>query len=264
MKIAVTTIYKPPPAVAETAARFAAGLGAPLVPREKCSLAVIREQTGAENLLVVTKSGPLVYTAGGEYFFHLSMAQMRINNIINGKHDHMITAMGLRAGMSVLDCTLGLATDAVVASFAAGETGRITGLEASPVIAAVTGYGLANFVSDRDYITAALRRITAQNADYNNYLPTLPDKSFDIVFFDPMFRSPVRSSSNLKPIRRLADQRPLDGAAVREAKRVARRRVVLKEASGSGEFARLGFAAVVGGRYSSIHYGVIEVEGADG
>ncbi len=258
MNLIVTTIHKPTPAAEEYARALASRLGAPLVARERRSLAALRAAYGADTVLVAAKDGPVVHTPDGAYFFHLSMAELRINNLKDGKPDHMIAAMGLAPGMSVLDCTLGLATDAIVASFAAGEEGRVVGLESSPLIAAVTGYGLAAFASGRPDVDAALRRVAVVNADYNGHLATLPAASFDIVFFDPMFRTPVMASSSLQPLRQLADPRPVGPAAIAAARLVARRRVVMKEARGSGEFARLGFATIVGGKYSSVHYGVME------
>lgn len=59
------------------------------------------------------------------------MAELRIKNIIDGNPDHMTTVMGLTKGMSALDCTLGLGTDAIVASYIAGESGLIQALEGS-------------------------------------------------------------------------------------------------------------------------------------
>jgi 16S rRNA G966 N2-methylase RsmD len=98
------------------------------------------------------------------------------------------------------------------------------------------------------------------NRDYYSYLKTLGAKSFDVVYFDPMFRQPIDSSSNLKPIRYLADNRPLTLEALSYARIVARERVVIKETHGSGEFKRLGIDTIVGGKYSSISYGVIDTK----
>lgn len=260
MDLIVTTIHKPSPAITAFAAELAELLQAPLVARENHSLPGLRAAYHTDTILVAAKNGPVAHTAGGEYFFHLSMAELRIKNLINGKHDHMVTAMGLEAGATVLDCTLGLGSDAIVASFIAGDSGKIVGLEASPVIAVITGLGLKQQVHEDAEITAALRRITVENSDYNDYLAGLPAKSFDIVYFDPMFRAPVYSSSNLKPLRQLADMRPLSADAVAQACRVAKRRVVIKEAKGSAEFERLGITALQGGKYSSVQYGFIEVE----
>ncbi|MDR3563526.1 MAG: class I SAM-dependent methyltransferase [Negativicutes bacterium] len=261
MDFVVTTAHNPSTNMLKDAALLASLLSAPLKLRAKYSLDAMRGEYGIDTLLVVTKKGPVVYTPGGEYFFHLNMAELRINNLRNGKPDHMISAMGLKPGMTVLDCTLGLATDAIVASFVAGEGGAVLGLESSPIIAAITGLGLQTFSCDDADITSALRRIQVKEADYNLFLSTVPDKSFDVVFFDPMFRVPIIDSSNLRPIRFLADDRPIDALAIKEARRIARYTVVVKEASGSHEFARLGISVTHGGKYSSVHYGAIEMGG---
>lgn len=259
MELIITTVHKPPLSVVQMAEGMAATLSIPFVPRDRHSLAAIREKYEVSELIVATADGPIAYSEAGEYFFHLSMAGLRIKNLINGKHDHMVTAMGLNAGMSVLDCTLGLATDAIVASFVTGANGMITGLESSPVIALITRYGLKNFSVDSEVdITSALRRIQVNNADYCQYLEFLPDNSFDIIYFDPMFRNPINKSSSLKPIRTLADMRPITPEAIRQACRVARQKVVVKEAAGSSEFARLGIVTTAGGKYSSIKYGIID------
>lgn len=57
-------------------------------------------------------------------------------------------------------------------------------------------------------------------------------------------------------LKELADPNPLDPDSVREAVRVARKRVVLKERLMSGEFERLGFRVV---KEASNHaFGIIE------
>ncbi len=261
MDLIVTTAGQPSACVVQTAKQMAAALNAPFVERNRQSLAAIREQYKVSNIIVAAVDGPIVHTSNGEYFFHLSMAELRIKNLLNGKHDHMVAAMGLAAGMSVLDCTLGLATDAIVASFVTGESGQVVGLESSPIIALITRLGLQNFALEPqpEYdITSALRRIKVENADYFQYLLAVPDCSFDVVYFDPMFRQPIYKSSNLHPIRNLADNRSLTPEAVEQACRIARQKVVIKEAAGSGEFSRLGITTIVGGKYSSIQYGIID------
>lgn len=257
MNLIVTTAHKPSDKMSREAAQLAEALGTILVERGNYSLNKLKDEFAAEILLVLTQKGPVAVTGGGEYFFHLSMAELRIKNLINGKHDHMMDAMALQPGMTVLDCTLGLATDAVVASYISGVSGQVTGLEASPIISTITGWGLQKFNCDNGEVTEALRRIRVLNADYNTYLPTVADNSFDIVYFDPMFRAPIKNSSNIKPIRFLADDRPLNAAAVEQARRIAEHRVVIKEANNSREFLRLGISSVYGGKYSSVQYGVI-------
>ena len=256
----VTTSQDPSAAVYQRAQSLATSLGAVLADRDGCSLAVLSHNFQVEQILVVSANKLIVHTPLGDYFFHLSMAELRIKNIAAGKDDHMATAMELNAGMSVLDCTLGLATDAIVASYIVGAGGRITGLENSRLLALIARLGLKEFCASNNEITAALRRITVIETDAAAYLTDLPPKAYDIVYFDPMFRRPVYASSNVKPMRCLADSRPVTTSAITEALRVARHRVVLKEARGSVEFSRLGFSKFIGGKHSSIQFGVMEVE----
>ena len=93
--------------------------------------------------------------------------------------------------------------------------------------------------------------------DYLDYLRQQKDNSYDVVYFDPMFRKPLTASNGISPLRSVANHAPLSEEAVAEALRVARQRVVMKEASGSEEFARLGFHQLMGGKYSKVHYGVM-------
>lgn len=81
----------------------------------------------------------------------------------------------------------------------------------------------------------------------------------DIVYFDPMFREPITDSASINPLRHYANGEPLDEESVREAVRVARKTVVLKEARYSGEFERLGFSLPERGK-SKITYGVISID----
>lgn len=261
MDVIVTTVSGSSARSRELAEKIAETLQLPLIPREERSLEDLRKEYQISNILVATAKGPVVYTPGGEYFFHLNMAELRIKNIESGKPDHMLQAMELVNGMSVLDCTLGLASDAIVASYFAGDSGKVLGVEISPVIYLITEYGLKNFVSKNKMLNTALRRIETINADSYQYLCTLADHSFDIVYFDPMFRQPVYSSSHLKPLRYLADMRPLSHEMLVQACRVAKKRVVIKETRRSEEFERLGCVAFSGGKYSSIQYGIIEVGG---
>lgn len=259
MDAIVTTGHKVKDASVRLATETAARLGLPFIRRGSASLEELKNTYGAAFVLIAKKGGLRLDTPEGELFFHPNMAHLRVKNLRLGKPDHMVEAMGLRSGMQVLDCTLGLGADAIVASFAVGNTGRVTGLEASPLIAAVVGYGLGHFVAENYPIQEAMRNIQAIQTDYLEYLQVQPDKSVDIVYFDPMFRHPLRESVQLAPLRTSADHRPVSQEAIQEAKRVARRRVVLKENSRSMEFARLGFVNIVGGKYSHVHYGVLDV-----
>lgn len=256
----VTTAHTPSPSLEKLARYLADCLGIPCIPRGNQSLQHLQEHYDVTNILVATSSGPIVFNANGEYFFHLNMAELRIINLVNGKNDHMVDAMGLQRGLTVLDCTLGLATDAIVASCMVGESGKVIGLEISKIISTITAYGLQNFDCTNSQINSAMRRIDVMCVDYLDYLKQLPDNSFDVVYFDPMFRHPLYRSSNVQPLRLFADMRPLSHATLEEACRVATRRVVLKETRNSHEFQRLGIKNFYGGKYSRIQYGVILLE----
>lgn len=256
-KIIVTTSQRPSDECLKLAHVAAERLGGVFVQRAKMSLAKIRDEYGVP-FVVVAKSGELVLDSDdGEFFFHPSMAHVRIKNLRHGASDHLIEALGAKSGMSILDCTLGLGSDAIVESFSVGEVGRVVGLEASPVIFGVVRFGLAHYAGENDAVTSAMRRVEVVHADYMDYLASLPDDSFDAVYFDPMFRHPLTKSASMHPLRAFADMRPLSHEAIGEALRVARRRVVMKENSMSREFERLGFAEFVGGKYSKIRFGVM-------
>lgn len=257
MKAVITTERKCRPESLTLAEKLSQQLELELVDRHKESMEKLMAKHQAAAVLVAFPDKLKLFSESGEMFFHPNMAQLRVKNLRKGENDHMSEAMGLQPGMSVLDCTLGYASDAIVASFVVGEGGSVTGLESSPLIAAVTGYGLQHFPASNAPLLSAMRRIKVVNMDYLAYLRRQPSRSVDVVYFDPMFRKPLTASSGIAPIRSVADHSALNTEAVSEAIRVARYRVVMKEAGTSMEFSRLGFKQVVGGRYSSVRYGVI-------
>ena len=259
MNFIVTTIRKPDAATEILAEEISKKLGGRLVRREDLSFDALKKIHGAENILLVKKNSLSAITAEGELFFHPNTAHLRIKNLRGGEGDRLIDALKISAGSSVLDCTLGLGSDAIVESFIVGASGKVVALEVNPLIAAIVDYGMKNFSEDSPHILSAMRRVEVINADCADFLKTCADKSFDAVYFDPMFRRPVKSSSGLNPIRPLADNRPLTEEIIREACRVAKCRVVMKEHSGSAEFSRLGFKVADGGKYSSVAFGVIEL-----
>jgi hypothetical protein len=224
------------------------------------SLENLRIRHQMDHILVVTKSQLKLIMPTGTYFFHIGMAKLRIKNLQTGNSDQMINAMRLSPGDVVLDCTLGLGTDAIVASYALGASGRVTGLESSPIVTELVWRGLAAYNPEDPAVASAMRRIEVVCAEHIDYLHRLPDKSVDIVYFDPMFRRPVQESSGIAPLRLLANHTPVTSDAINEAKRVARKRVVLKEAANSREFLRLGFQSFCGGTYSSVMFGYIETK----
>lgn len=256
----VTTGAKMEGANVSLAHQVAERLKARYVERGRDSLVSLQRKFGAEAVLIVRHGQLFLHTPAGEFFFHPSMAHLRVKNLRLGKGDLFIEATGLREGMSILDCTLGLGADAIVASYVTGETGAVRGLEISPVLAEIVAFGMQQAAPVNVRLGAAMGRIEVIAADYLTFLRQQEDASVDVVYFDPMFRHPFMASVSLNPLRFLADDRPLCAAAVAEARRVARCRVVMKESSRSQEFSRLGFSSFVGGKYSRVKYGVMALE----
>jgi hypothetical protein len=187
---------------------------------------------------------------GRTYRASVGMAFLRLVRAQKGSADPLVKAAGLRPGDRVLDATLGLGGDALVAAHATGAP--VVGLEASPVLAA--------------FVTAALRRIQApgraaaalvevRSADHRIVLKEMPARSVDVVLFDPMFRSAAEAGPLFELVRQLGDPAPLTGETMREARRVARRGVLVKDAPPGVELASLGIKPLPARRSPRIVFG---------
>ncbi|MCR4425499.1 MAG: class I SAM-dependent methyltransferase [Firmicutes bacterium] len=265
MNVVVTTSIRAGAHAEELAKTVAARLGVPYQSRNRTPLPDVLSEAGLAGtggVLVVESLGMTVVTYQdntelGRLRFHPGMAPIRIQRLEEGGLDHMVEAMRLSPGDSVLDCTLGLGSDAIVASWVVGEGGAVVGVEASPVVAELVRVGLQSYNDAREDVLQAMRRIDVVHADSRVYLEALNGRAFDVVYFDPMFREPVRSSTGIKPLRRWAVSKPLDRETIMVAARAARRFVVVKDRRGGGELERLGIATSVGGKGSSVEYGVL-------
>ncbi|MBM3475183.1 MAG: hypothetical protein FJX75_18120 [Armatimonadetes bacterium] len=258
----VTSSRKADPASAREAADWAERLGTRVVLRRGRSIPLLCREEGVEAALVLSPGRPptLKPADGGTgYYYHPGMALTRIRNLRNGLGDPMIAAMELQEGDSVLDCTLGRGSDALVASFVVGPRGRVVGIESSPILAELTIHGLQTYEPAGKGLTPVFRRIEAHRGDHLEYLGARPADEFDAVYFDPLFEEPVEASSAMVPFRPLADAQLLSREAVAEARRVARRCVVIKERPDATLWERLRVDRLVAGRTSSIAYGVIDV-----
>lgn len=256
----VTTSRRGDPDLSMRARAWAERLGVRFVPRADRSLPALCAEEGVEAALTVTpvRVGLVIPGEGVEYFFHPNMARTRIRNLRDGKGDPMVTAMALQPGDRVLDCTLGRAADAIVASWVTGPEGLVVGYEADPLVAALTIEGLRSYEIEGSGVQEAMRRIDARPGDCVEVLPTLADASFDVVAFDPFFEETVAESQAMQPLRRLGVHRPIPTPTFAEARRVARRCVVIKQRRG-GPMADLpGVRAVVAGGGSSIEYVVLD------
>ncbi|AZN41989.1 class I SAM-dependent methyltransferase [Paenibacillus albus] len=251
----VTTPHKPTEEQLAYAQGIAAELGGRLVPRKQDSLTLLREKYGDNHLLVADERGLRYYEESEEpLYFHPSMAYVRVKRMRKGEHDPLMTLTGCQPGDSVVDCTAGLGSDSIVFSYAVGAAGSVTAIESEPILYTVVREGLQSYHTEHTDVNEAFRRIQMRNTNHLEYLRQLADKSVDIVYFDPMFRKPMHDSSALQPLRGLANNEALSQQSVKEAVRVARKAVVLKEHAASGEFERLGFQRQ---HINKIAYGVI-------
>ena len=206
-------------------------------------------------LIVLEKDGPRIHSEHGTFAYHPGMAEIRVQQLLRGAPDHLVRALDLHPGARVLDCTLGLASDAAVAACVAGPTGRVVGLEASLLLHFAVQHGLAHYECKTPLLTAALRRVEAVHAVAAEYLATCAPNSFDVVYFDPMFRHPVQGSKAMEALRPLSLEEPLARSTVELALKVAPR-VVIKERS-EYLLAEYGCQEYVGGKYSRIKFGII-------
>jgi 16S rRNA (guanine1516-N2)-methyltransferase len=257
VRLAVTTPLSPSPEV-EAAARAAAlRHGLPYAPRGKRPLAAALAEAAADAALVLS-AGKAVLSAGGEErrwapgMGHLRARRARAR--LGGAaadptaRDPFLEAAGIGAGDAVLDCTLGLGADALVAAVAAGPSGRVVGIEASPVLAAWVAEGLRRLGDE------AAARVEVRAGDHAELLAGLPERSFDVVVFDPMFRHARAGPAGFDVVRRLADPRPLSREALLLARRVARRWVVVKDGAPGWDLARLGLTPLPSARGAHRYY----------
>lgn len=263
MRIAVTTPLRPGPEE-ESAARAAAARHAlPYAPRGNRPLARLAAEAGVDGLLLLSARKAALVVDGVEHVWSAGMGALRAKHAARAaageklpptQRDPFTEAAELGPGDAILDCTLGLGADALVAAAVVGPRGHVTGLEAAPALAAWVAEGLAR--SDLE----AAARVEVRCGDHAALLAELPERSFDVVVFDPMFRHPRAQPAGFDLVRRLADPRPLSPEAVARARRVARRWVVVKDGAPGWDLARLGLTPLPSARGAHRYYARLPAE----
>lgn len=176
----------------------------------------------AEGTLVLNKNELIYYDAEGQkLFFHPNTAWLRV---LNGR-DPLLEALACPTGASVLDATMGMASDSLVMQYFGYQ---VTALESNPLVHLIVSDGLSRFVMEDSRFTQAMRDLVTFCQDHESYLAQVEDKSIDCVYFDPMFKVGIEESKNLDGIRLLANRQPLTEETLAQAKRVARHRIVVK------------------------------------
>jgi 16S rRNA (guanine1516-N2)-methyltransferase len=259
LHLAVTTTRRPTALERAAALEAAARHALPFAPREEASLAAVARAARADALLVLSERRAAIWLEGELTPWQPGMGELRLRRLLAGEaggrptRDGFLEAAELRPGDALLDATLGLGADAVVAAGAVGPTGRVLGIEISPALAALAAEGL------RRHGDAAVARIEVVAGDALEVLRKLPDRSFDVVAFDPMFRHGRDGTPSFDLVRRLADPRSLSPGALAQARRVARRAVVVKDGVPGWDLARLGLAPIACARWAERLYARIDV-----
>lgn len=232
--------------------------------RNEQSIAELMEKSPYKQLVVFEKQKPSFYGNESELplRFHPNMATLRLDQLTKGNTDRLLRVLKLEPGMTVLDGTLGLGSDALVEAWQIGELGKVIALEASPVIAAIVGYSLKQLAAtSEDSIGQLAGRIEVKNESFKHFLKDQKDSSIDVIYLDPMFDRPVQSSDGISALRHWAIHLPISQMVLADALRVAKQRVVIKEPKASRWWDELDWdypSILEGHRYHSTRYRVLE------
>lgn len=201
------------------------------VPRKKQSVKKLAEQYKA-HIIVAGKARFEYFPYGTEepFFFHPSSAAFRIKRVAKGEVDTFIQMADLQEGDSLLDCTLGLATDSMIAAEVVGPNGRVVGCEANENVAFIVRNGLQtyDYEAEKLQLLSNMRNIEVVAENAIDFLKKQKNNSFGVVYLDPMFEETIEESINFKPLRQAGVHDEVSDEWIREAKRVAKKRVVLK------------------------------------
>ncbi|MBB6452473.1 hypothetical protein HNQ94_000918 [Salirhabdus euzebyi] len=255
----ITTAGRSPSKLVMKAKKLSTSYGLSYKERGGVSIESLKEQY-QDDIVVVGKERLYIAPLYDEsnLFFHPNLAMIRAKRMFKGDEDPLISTAKLTEGMSFLDCTLGLASDSIITSIAVGSSGSVMGVEGNPLLYLLAKEGLSSFSSGNHLFDQAMRRIEVFHSDHLSLLQQTKSDSFDVVYFDPMFHSTIDSSSGMNSIRGQAVKSELTKEVIKEAMRVARERVVLKDHWKSDRFAQFGFTQHKR-KTSLFHYGTIEL-----
>jgi 16S rRNA G966 N2-methylase RsmD len=258
MKGAVTTSINGSEVEEEYAKELSLNLEFPFINRSKSTITSILCKHKLDFILVVEKNGLVIKSKQSELFWHPSTSIIKIKQLKNGGSHPLISALNLNPNSTVLDCTLGLGSDAVVIASQLKEGKNLTCLEVNPLIYELTNFGFKICTFFSGELNEKLKNVVLINEDSLTYLKSQKDTSVDIVYLDPMFKLSNEESNSINLYRGFAYQEPLTDILLSEALRVAKYRVVVKMPMLSYEYRHFQFDNYVGGsRYGDITYGYI-------
>lgn len=254
----VTTARKQVDRLKEEAQAYVAHFNGVFIDRQQRSIEDFYREFGEQPLLIVAKDKLILHrdAHAAPFYYHPNAALLRYKQWKKTGHDPFLSVVGLSEGETMIDATLGMGADAVLAQVAVGASGSVTGLEANPYIAFIVKQGFASWSEGDDQFTTSLQNIHVVQTENLTYLKACPPESVDVVYFDPMFEVRMHSPG-LAGLKQFASYQSLTEEVVKEAKRVAKHKIVLKNPTSSSLFARLGFS-VHYRPHASFQYGIIQ------
>ncbi|TQR20706.1 class I SAM-dependent methyltransferase [Psychrobacillus vulpis] len=259
MNAVVTTAGRTNEANIEVAISVAKELSLQYVSRKKKSVQLLHAEHKSD-VIVVSNERLELYVLGSNtpFFFHPNSAAFRMKRLLKGEKDLFLQATGLQEGDCFLDTTAGLCSDSIVASFATGETGIVHACEANTLVAYIVSTGLKRYKTPISELQNSMHRVHLMNVDAVKYLKSCESDTYDVVYMDPMFEEEIEESSNFQTLRAVGLHDVLTEEWVEQAKRVARKRVVLKAHFRSEMFGRYGFEQLTR-LTSKFHYGILNI-----
>lgn len=268
----ITTSLKGAILYEELARKVSSQLEIPYIKRNAFTISALCKRS-PDGFLLFSDKGPTFYNGEGRsHYFHLSMAQLRILQLSRGKGDHLVGTCkeflevdkgddgSNKKPLRLLDCTFGLGSDSIVLSYGLRENILIDGIEGFLPLAYIGNYGLRHSHHEDKDIMEAMKRIHLYHMDYSDFLKGAPSDSYDLVYFDPMFDKPVYESPQFSALRDYVNEEPLVEDIFEEAKRVAKKAIIVKNRIGSSLFDWLRIKEFVGGKYSRICYGLYRLD----
>ncbi|HFI0676209.1 TPA: class I SAM-dependent methyltransferase [Streptococcus suis] len=250
MKVIVTTSLGMDEHLVQKAKNLAEELGIAYCDRRKHAVKVFLKQ--ADAVLVVYKDRLVIEQKEGQkLFFHPDTAMLRIKS----GRDPLLELVG-EGRKSILDCTMGLASDSIVLACAGHQ---VTALESSRLIHFIVSKGLQEFDSGKSEVNQAMKSIQTIWTDSLTYLKEQANKSVDVIYLDPMFSQEITESDNLDGLKTFANYTALSEEFLSEAKRVARKKIIIKAHFRDRVFEEFGFIRHVRPN-QKFHYGEIILE----
>jgi 16S rRNA (guanine1516-N2)-methyltransferase len=199
-----------------------------------------------EKALVLGSKRADLYEDGRAWRASAGLAYLRLLRAKKGEIDPLVAAADLKPGEQVLDATLGLAGDALLAGHATQT--KVIGLEKDGLLCAFTAAGLKR-------LKQRPPEIEIVQIDHRDFLRAQKAKSFDVVLLDPMFQKPGDAGPSFSLLRKYGEHSRLEKETLEEARRVSRRGVLVKDSARGEELRRLGLVPKLSPRTAAIAFG---------